>query len=244
MGARALFGEKYGDEVRVVSMGALPGSGKGTDGATYSIELCGGTHVGRLGEIGAFVALGDAAISAGVRRVEALTGQAALDHLRTQDRRMAELASFFKAAPDEVGERVRAMADERKALQAEVATLRREKASSGVEPIEINGLRAVLQVVEGVSGKDLGPMIDAQKRALGSGVVALIADTGGKPAVAIGVTSDLTGRVSAVDLVKVAVERLGGRGGGGRPELAQGGGADIAGAEAALAAVREALAGA
>jgi alanyl-tRNA synthetase len=244
LGAQALFGEKYGDEVRVVSMGTRPESGKGPDGRTYSIELCGGTHVARLGEIGAFVTLGEAAISAGVRRVEALTGQAALEHLRAQDRRMSELATLFKAAPEDVGDRVRAIMEERKALQAEIATLRREKAVATAEVQEINDLKAVLQVVEGVSGKDLGPMIDAQKRALGSGVVVLIADTGAKPAVAAGVTADLAGRLSAVDLVKVAVEKLGGSGGGGRPEMAQGGGADIAGADGALAAVRAAIAAA
>ncbi|WP_281825433.1 alanine--tRNA ligase [Jannaschia rubra] len=239
LGAQALFGEKYGDEVRVVSMGSLEGSGKGTDKRTYSIELCGGTHVGRTGEIGAFVTLGDQASSAGVRRIEALTGQAALDHLRAQDRRVSELANLFKAQPEEVGARVRALMEERRALQNEVAQLRRELSmGSGVEASEVNGIKAVLQVVSGVSGKDLGPMIDEQKAALGSAVIVFIADTGGKPAVAAGVTRDLTDRVSAVDLVKAAVDALGGRGGGGRPEMAQGGGADIAQADAALAAVR------
>ncbi|CTQ32947.1 alanine--tRNA ligase [Jannaschia rubra] len=239
LGAQALFGEKYGDEVRVVSMGSLEGSGKGTDKRTYSIELCGGTHVGRTGEIGAFVTLGDQASSAGVRRIEALTGQAALDHLRAQDQRVSELANLFKAQPEEVGARVRALMEERRALQNEVAQLRRELSmGSGVEASEVNGIKAVLQVVSGVSGKDLGPMIDEQKAALGSAVIVFIADTGGKPAVAAGVTRDLTDRVSAVDLVKAAVDALGGRGGGGRPEMAQGGGADIAQADAALAAVR------
>ncbi|PWJ19191.1 alanine--tRNA ligase [Jannaschia seohaensis] len=245
LGAQALFGEKYGDEVRVVSMGRAEGSGKGTDGATYSIELCGGTHVARTGEIGAFVALGDQASSAGVRRIEALTGQPAMDYLRAQDHRMAELANLFKAQPEEVGDRVRGLLEERRALQAEVARLRREAAmGSGSEVKEINGMKAVLKVVSGVSGKDLGPLIDQQKQSLGSGIVALIADTGAKPAVAVGVTKDLTDRVSAVDLVKAAVEALGGRGGGGRPEMAQGGGADIAQADAALAAVEAVIAGA
>ena len=243
LGAQALFGEKYGDEVRVVSMGTVPGSGKGTDGSTYSIELCGGTHVGDLGEIGAFVALGDSAISAGVRRVEALTGQAALDHLRAQDARVAELAGLFKIGADEVPGRVKALMEERKSLQAEVARLRREGAmAGGAEAREVGGVKLVAQTVEGVSGKDLGAMIDAQKDRLGSGVVVLIADTGAKPAVAAGVTRDLTDRVSAVDLVRVAVEALGGRGGGGRPEMAQGGGADIGRADAALKAVEAMLA--
>ncbi|MFO6463146.1 alanine--tRNA ligase [Jannaschia sp. KMU-145] len=245
LGAQALFGEKYGDEVRVVSMGRSDGSGKGSDGATYSIELCGGTHVGRTGEIGAFVTLGDQASSAGVRRIEALTGQAAMDHLRAQDARVSELANLFKVQADEVSDRVRALMDERKALQSEIAQLRRDAAiGAGAEAIEINGMQAVLQVVSGVSGKDLGAMIDAQKQTLGSGIAVLIADTGAKPAVAAGVTKDLVDRVSAVDLVRAAVEALGGRGGGGRPEMAQGGGADIAQADAALAAVRGVIEGA
>ncbi len=245
LGAQALFGEKYGDEVRVVSMGAKDGTGRGADKRTYSIELCGGTHVGRTGEIGAFVTLGDQASSAGVRRIEALTGQAAMDYLRAQDHRVAELANLFKSQPEEVGARVRALMDERRALQNEVAQLRREKAmGAGAEAQDINGMKAVLQVISGVSGKDLGPMIDAQKASLGSGVVVLIADTGAKPAVAAGVTKDLAGRVSAVDLVKAAVEALGGRGGGGRAEMAQGGGADIAQADAALDAARGVIAAA
>ena len=244
LGAQALFGEKYGDEVRVVSMGRKSGSGKGTDGETYSLELCGGTHVRHTGEIGAFVALGDQASSAGVRRIEALTGQPAMDHLRAQDHRVAELANLFKAQPEEVGDRVRALMDERRQLQQEVARLRREAAmGQGGDAEEIGGVKAVLQTVSGVSGKDLGPMIDQQKQALGTGVVVLIADTGAKPAVAAGVTRDLTDRLSAVDLVRAAVEALGGRGGGGRPEMAQGGGADIAQAGAALDAVRGVLAG-
>ena len=244
LGAQALFGEKYGEEVRVVSMGSEDGSGKGADGSTYSIELCGGTHVGRTGEIGAFVTLGDQASSAGVRRIEALTGQPAMDYLRAQDHRVAELANLFKAQPEEVGDRVRALIEERKVLQAEVAKLRRAVAMGGeAEALDINGIKVVLKVIQGVSGKDLGPMIDAQKAALGSGVIVFVADTGAKPAVAVGVTKDLADRVSAVDLVKVAVEALGGRGGGGRPEMAQGGGADIGQAEAALDAVRVVLGG-
>ncbi|MEM7491255.1 MAG: alanine--tRNA ligase, partial [Pseudomonadota bacterium] len=239
LGAQALFGEKYGDEVRVVSMGARDGSGKGSDGRTYSIELCGGTHVRRTGEIGTFVTLGDQASSAGVRRIEALTGQAALDHLRAQDRRIGELADLFKAQPDEIPDRVRAVLEERRRLQGEIAQMKRDAAmGGGAEASEIGGVKTVLQVVSGVSGKDLGPMIDAQKQAVGSGVIVLIADTGAKPAVAAGVTPDLTDRVSAVDLVTAAVEALGGRGGGGRPEMAQGGGADIDKAEAALDRVR------
>ena len=245
IGAQALFGEKYGDEVRVVSMGSLDGSGKGADGRTYSLELCGGTHVQRTGDIGAFVTLGESASSAGVRRFEALTGQAALDHLRGQDARLMAVAGLLKASAAEVVDRVQVLADERRALQAEVAGLRRELAmggrAGGPDVKEINGVRLIVQVLSGVSGKDLPPMIDEMKARLGSGAVVLIADTGGKPAVAAGVTADLTGRISAVTLVKAAAEALGGKGGGGRADMAQAGGADIALADAAIAAVHAAL---
>ena len=245
IGAQALFGEKYGDEVRVVSMGELPGSGKGTDGKTYSLELCGGTHVRRTGDIGAFVCLGDSASSAGVRRIEALTGQAALDHLRLQGERLAEIAATLKTPPAEAADRVRALADERRALQAEVAQLRRELAmggkSGGPEAKDINGVKLIAQVLQGVSGKDLPALIDELKTRLGSGAVLLIADTGAKPAVAAGVTADLTARISAVSLVKAAAEAMGGKGGGGRPDMAQAGGADIALAEAAIKAAEAVL---
>ena len=244
IGAQALFGEKYGDEVRVVSMGTLDGSGKGADGRTYSLELCGGTHVRRTGDIGAFVSLGESASSAGVRRFEALTGQAALDHLRGQDARLADVAASLKAAPADVGDRVRALVDERRALHNEVAQLRRELAmgaKGGPEIKEINGIKLIAQVMSGVTGKDLPGLIDEMKARLGSGAVVLIADTGAKPAVAAGVTADLTARISAVTLAKAAVAALGGKGGGGRPDLAQGGGADIALAGAALQAVEAAL---
>jgi alanyl-tRNA synthetase len=247
LGAQALFGEKYGDEVRVVSMGSEDGSGKGTDGRTYSIELCGGTHVGRLGEIGAFVVLGDSASSAGVRRVEALTGQAALDHLRAQDARLAEVANVLKAPVAEIVERVKALFDERRALQNEVAQLRRDLAmggkGGGPEAREINGIKLIAQVLSGVSGKDLPALIDEMKSRIGSGAVLLIADTGAKPAVAAGVTADLTARLSAVALVKAAAEAMGGKGGGGRPDMAQAGGADIAQAEAAIRAAEAVIGG-
>jgi alanyl-tRNA synthetase len=248
LGAQALFGEKYGDEVRVVSMGRLAGSGKGTDGATYSLELCGGTHVARTGDIGAFVLLGDSASSAGVRRVEALTGQAALDHLRAQDQRLSDVATALKAQPQDVADRVRALLDERKALQNEVAQLRREMAMGGgakneAESKEINGIRFVPQVVSGVTGKDLPALVDELKARIGSGAVLVVADTGGKAAVAAGVTADLTTRLSAVDLVKAAAEALGGKGGGGRPDMAQAGGATAENAEAAIRAA-EAVIGA
>jgi alanyl-tRNA synthetase len=250
IGAQALFGEKYGDEVRVVSMGAQPGSGKGRDGATYSIELCGGTHVRQTGDIGVFVALGDSASSAGVRRIEALTGQAAFDYLAAQDRRMADLSLEMNAQPGEVLERVRSLKEERKALANEVAQLRQQLALGGggqaaaPQAVEVGGVPFLAQTLQGVSGKDLAGLIDAHKDRMGSGAVLLIADAGGKAAVAAGVTDDLTGKVSAVDLVRAAVEKLGGKGGGGRPDFAQGGGKDVAAAPDAIAAAEAILKGA
>ncbi|PCD76935.1 alanine--tRNA ligase [Pseudothioclava arenosa] len=248
LGAQALFGEKYGDEVRVVSMGELLGSGKGADGKTYSLELCGGTHVKRTGDIGAFVALGDSASSAGVRRFEALTGQAALDHLNAQNARLQEVAATLKTSAAEVADRVKALADERKALANEVAQLRRELAmgggaSGGPEAIDINGLKFIAQVVSGVTGKDLPPLVDELKARIGSGAVLVVADTGGKAAVAAGVTADKTGVISAVDMVKAAAAALGGKGGGGRPDMAQAGGADPSKADEAVAAVKAVIAG-
>jgi alanyl-tRNA synthetase len=245
LGAQALFGEKYGDEVRVVSMGRKPGSGKGADGQTYSLELCGGTHVRQLGQIGTFVVLGDSASSAGVRRIEALTGQAALNHLRLQDAVLGQVAATLKAPAAEVADRVRSLMDERKALANEVAQLRRDLAmggSSANTSIEqVNGIAFQGQVMQGVTGKDLPALIDDMKQSMGSGAVLLIADTGGKAAVAAGVTADLTDRLSAVDLLRAAVAELGGKGGGGRADMAQGGGASIENAEAAIAAARAVL---
>ncbi|NBT32295.1 MAG: alanine--tRNA ligase, partial [Rhodobacteraceae bacterium] len=248
LGAQALFGEKYGDEVRVVSMGTKLGSGKGADGKTYSLELCGGTHVRQLGDIGAFVLLGDSASSAGVRRIEALTGQAALDHLKAQEAQLGAVAATLKTPVAEVVDRVKALMDERKALANEVAQLRRDLAMSGgakaEEPAkEINGISFKAQVLYGVTGKDLPALIDGIKGQIGSGAVLLIADADGKAAVAAGVTADLTGRLSAVDLLRAAVAELGGKGGGGRPDMAQGGAASAANADAAIKAAEAVIGG-
>jgi len=244
LGAQALFGEKYGDEVRVVSMGEALGSGKGLDGKTYSLELCGGTHVARLGEIGGFRIVSESASSAGVRRIEALTGPAVLEDLRRQSAILDALAKELGSAPEDFVAKVAKLKTDLKNAQAEVGQLRRDLAMGGtsaVEVQEINGVKLIAQVLQGVSGKDLPAMIDQYKAQLVSGAVVLIADTGAKPAVAAGVTADLTGRISAVTLAKAAVEALGGKGGGGRPDMAQGGGADIALADAALTAVKAAL---
>ena len=250
LGAQALFGEKYGDEVRVVSMGKQDGSGKGLDGRTYSLELCGGTHVKQTGDIGSFVVTADQASSAGVRRIEALTGQAAMAYLSAQAQRVDALAGELKTRPEDLVDRIKALLDERKALSNEVAQLRRELAMAGgagqgegPQAKEVGGVRFMAQVLQGVSGKDLPALIDEHKARLESGAVLLIADTGGKAAVAAGVTQDLTGWISAVDLVKAAVVELGGMGGGGRPDMAQGGGKDTANAEAAIAAAEALLAG-
>ena len=249
LGAQALFGEKYGDEVRVVSMGSQAGSGKGMDGQTYSLELCGGTHVRQTGDIGLFVALGDSASSSGVRRIEALTGPAALAYLTGQERRMQALTQEMNATADEVLERVRILKDERKRLENEVAQLRRQLAMAGgadqaAAAVEsVNGIAFHAQALGGVTARDLAGLIDDHKARLGSGAVLLIADTGGKAAIAAGVTDDLTGRLSAVELVRAAVAELGGQGGGGRADFAQGGGKDVANAPAAIAAAQAVLKG-
>ena len=246
LGAQALFGEKYGDEVRVVSMGVQPGSNKGADKQTYSLELCGGTHVKRTGDIGEFVLLGDSASSSGVRRIEALTGIGAQHYVAKMRGILADLQGELKTTPDELLDRVRADQHRIKELNNELAQLRRELAMAGSgaaapEVREINGVKFVAQVLSGVTGKDLPPLIDEHKSRLGSGAVLLIADTGGKVAVAAGVTRDLTDGLSAVDLVKAAVTALGGKGGGGRPDLAQGGAADAANADAAIAAAEQVM---
>ncbi|MGB2212312.1 MAG: alanine--tRNA ligase [Paracoccaceae bacterium] len=248
IGAQALFGEKYGDEVRVVSMGQAEDSGKGMDQTTYSLELCGGTHVAQTGEIGGFVILSDSASSAGVRRVEALTGAAASAHLAQQSAVVSGLASALKAPMPDLERRVAALLDERKTLANEVAQLRRELALAGgagqgdaPQAKEVNGVAFLGQVVSGVSGKDLPALIDSHKASIGSVAVLLIADLGGKVAVCAGVSSDLLDRISAVDMVKAAVPLLGGKGGGGRPDMAQGGGSDISNAAQAIDAVEALL---
>ena len=246
LGAQALFGEKYGDEVRVVSMGQAD-TGRGADGATYSIELCGGTHVRRTGDIGAFVLLGDSASSAGVRRIEALTGAGALRHLTARARQVEEIAALLKAQPDSALDRVRTLVEDRRSLVNEVAQLRRERAigsGAGEEaPRDIGGVAFLSRILSGVASRDLPALVDEHKARLGSGAVLLIADTGGRAAVAAGVTGDLVERVSAIDLVRAAVGPLGGTGGGGRPDLAQGGGRDPANADAAIAAAERVLQG-
>jgi len=250
MGARALFGEKYGDEVRVVSMGRRPEGEESATGALYSLELCGGTHVGVTGEIGMMVVTGESASASGIRRIEALTGEAAFDYLSRQDHTVAEAAMVLKSRPEEVVERTRALVEERRALQNEIAALKKQLAlagpaeGGGAAAKDVGGVRFVGQILSGVSGKDLRGLIDAHKERIGSGVVVLVADTGGKAAVAAGVTDDLTDRVSAVDLVTAAATKMGGKGGGGRPDMAQAGGPDPSKAAEALAAAEAVIEGA
>lgn len=240
-GAQALFGEKYGDEVRVVSMG--------TQGdKAYSMELCGGTHVASTGDIGLLVVTGESASSAGVRRIEALTGAPALAHLNAQDAALTEVAAVLKTRPDEAAARAQALLDERKALQAEIAELRKQVAlggggAAGVEAKDIGGVKLIAQALSGVSAKDLRGLVDEHKKSLGSGAVLLIADAGGKAAVAAGVTEDLLDRVSAVAMVQTAAVALGGKGGGGRPDMAQAGGPDASKAPEAIAAVETLIGG-
>lgn len=246
LGAQALFGEKYGDEVRVVSMGRLKNSGKGTNGDVYSLELCGGTHVDRTGDIGAFAVIAESASSAGVRRIEALIGQSALDYLRLQEERLSELATTLKIPAHELPQRIKTLVDERKTLQNEVAQLRREVTLGGhgnptYESKEINNIKYIAKVIKGVSGKDLPALIDEFKSKIGSGVVVLIADTGAKPAIAAGVSADMTAKISAVELVQAAAQSMGGKGGGGRVDLAQAGGVDISKADDAIVAVENIL---
>jgi alanyl-tRNA synthetase len=247
LGAQALFGEKYGEEVRVVSMGHLSGSGKGAGQDTYSLELCGGTHVRQTGDIGGFVLLSDGASSAGVRRIEALTGEGAENFIQHQMAAMTASANVLKVQPTEVADRAQQLLDERKALQNEVASLRRELALSGgaeakaVEPISIGGTAFLAQVLQGVTGRDLPALVDAHKAKMGSGVVLLIADADGKAAVAAGVTGDLTEQISAVDIVKTVVATLGGKGGGGRADMAQGGAKSTEDTDAAISAIKALL---
>jgi alanyl-tRNA synthetase len=248
-GALALFGEKYGDEVRVVSMGKRTGSGKASDKPHYSTELCGGTHVERTGDIGAFKIVSEGAVASGVRRIEALTGEAALGYLADQDQRVRALAGRLKTTPVDLVTRVESLVEERRKLEREVADLKRKLATGGGGAPEgdavkeIAGVKTVLRLLDGVPGKDLRGMADQMKQQLGSGIVVLVATDEGKAAIVAGVTEDLADRFNAVDLVKVGVAELGGKGGGGRPDMAQGGGPETAQAAQALAAVEQMIAG-
>ena len=240
-GAMALFGEKYGDEVRVLSMG------REVDG-DYSVELCGGTHVRALGDIQLFKIISESAVAAGVRRIEALTGEAAREWLSGRDAKLREAAATLKSSPEEVPGRIAVLVADRKRLEHELAEAKKQLAmsggaakSEGPAPEEVNGHKFLGQVVEGFDPKGLRAAVDEMKKRIGSGICVLIAVNEGRASVAVGVTDDLAGQVSAVDLVKAAVATLGGQGGGGRADMAQGGGPDGSRAKEALEAVRDAL---
>ncbi|MGG7579923.1 alanine--tRNA ligase [Rhizobium sp. Nf11,1] len=247
-GAMALFGEKYGDEVRVVSMGTGLHGAK-TD-KPYSVELCGGTHVSATGQIGLVRILGESAVGAGVRRIEAVTGETAREYLAEQDERVKTLAASLKVQPSEVLSRVEALIDERRKLERELADAKRKLAMGGGQGNsadavrEVAGVKFLGKAISGVDPKDLKGLADDGKTSIGSGVVALVGvSDDGKASAVVAVTSDLVQRYSAVDLVRIASAALGGKGGGGRPDMAQAGGPDGSKADDAIEAVALALAG-
>jgi len=246
-GARALFGEKYGDEVRVVTMGVETGGERA--GKAFSIELCGGTHVRRTGDIGLVSIVAESAVAAGVRRLEAKTADGARQHLNEEGKRLRELASLLKSPADDAAERLAALIEDRRKLERELTEARRKLAMGGGGGGAEDGMREVAGVklfarsVSGIEMKDLKSLADEAKTKVGSGVVAIVGVApDGKAGVVVGVTPDLTARFNAVDFVRIAAECLGGKGGGGRPDMAQAGGPDGAGADKALAAITEALA--
>jgi len=246
-GAMALFGEKYGDEVRVVSMGRnTHGAGK----PIYSLELCGGTHVFRTGDIGLIKVISESAVAAGVRRVEALAGPAARAYLEEQDRRVQAAAAALKAPASEIVSRIETLMDERRKLEKELAEAKKQLAmgggaKGGDEGIsDVNGVKLMARILKGVSPNDMKGLVDEGKARLGSGIVALIGiNDEGRAGLIVGVTADLTSRFNAVDLVKTGTAVLGGKGGGGRPDMAQSGGPDASKADEAIAAIRSAIGG-
>ncbi|SLJ90995.1 alanine--tRNA ligase [Novosphingobium mathurense] len=243
-GAMALFGEKYGDEVRVLSMGRSNG------GKTYSVELCGGTHVNATGDIGVFRIVSESAVSSGVRRIEALTGEGARQWLVAREEALKNAAGILRTTPEDVEARVAALLDERKKLERELAEAKKAlalggggAAAAGPADEEVSGVKFSGQVLEGLDPKELRGLLDQAKQRLGSGVAAIVAVNDGKASIAVAVTDDLKDKASAVDLVRKGVEALGGKGGGGRPDMAQGGGPDGSKGADAIAAVKAALAG-
>jgi alanyl-tRNA synthetase len=246
----ALFGEKYGDEVRVVSMG-LPTSDRPNKG--WSVELCGGTHVKRTGDIGLVKIVAEGASAAGVRRVEALTADGARAHLATQDERLREAAALLRVRPEDVVERLKALVEERKQLERQLAEAKKQLAlggggggkDAGPAIVEVAGRKLLKLSVSGVDMKDLKSMADDGRAKVGSGVVAIANNSAdGKLGIVVAVTPDLAGKVSAVDLVRAGSEAVGGKGGGGRPDMAQAGGPDGSKADDALKAIEAKLAAA
>jgi alanyl-tRNA synthetase len=244
-GALALFGEKYGEEVRVLSMGRLGAE----SGRAWSVELCGGTHVRATGDIGLFRIVSESAVASGVRRIEAMTGEGALRHLIAAEERLKGVAAVLRAPAEEAPARAAALAEQVRRLERELTEAKRALAMAGpgqapAGPEAVGAAGFIGQTLEGIEARDLRGLVDKAKARLGSGVVALVAVNDGRASVAVGVTPDLTATVSAVDLVRAAAAALGGQGGGGRPDMAQAGGPDGARAPDALAAVRAGLAAA
>jgi alanyl-tRNA synthetase len=252
-GARALFGEKYGDEVRVVSMGKTARQ-HGANALGWSVELCGGTHVRRTGDIGLISVIGESAVASGVRRIEALTGNHARKHANDTMALAKTAAAELRTTLDDMPARIAALMEERKKLERDLSDARKKlamgggassggAAANGVR--EVGGAKLLARAIEGVETKDLKSLVDDGKKQIGSGVVAIVGVTeDGKAGIVVGVTADLTARFNAVELVRKGSEALGGKGGGGRPDMAQAGGPDGAKADAALAAIEKAMAGA
>jgi alanyl-tRNA synthetase len=245
-GALALFGEKYGDEVRVLSMGEEMGGEE--EGETYSTELCGGTHVRRTGDIGFFKIVSEQALASGVRRIEALTGEDAVKFIEGEEKLLDEAAATLKVAPAELPARIQSLVDDKRRLERELTELRQKLAAGGgagaAAPAakDVGGVKFAARLLDGVPARELKAMVDALKKQVGSGVVAIAAEAEGKASLVVGVTDDLTARLSAVDFVRVGAEKLGGKGGGGRPDMAQAGGPDVSARQAALDAIEAALA--
>jgi alanyl-tRNA synthetase len=242
-GARALFGEKYGDEVRVVAMGDGSGNAMG-----WSVELCGGTHVRRTGDIGIISVVGDSGVASGVRRIEALTGKTARANANDFARLAKATASELRVPVEDVPNRIAALLDERKRLERDLSDAKKKLAMGGGKSDGADGIRNVGNVklmaraVEGIDLKDLRSLADEGKKQVGSGIVAIVGVAGdGKAGIVVGVTEDLVKRCNAVDLVRKGAEVLGGKGGGGRPDMAQAGGPDGSKADAALAAIEAAI---
>jgi alanyl-tRNA synthetase len=252
-GARALFGEKYGDEVRVVVMGKSARE-HGSNALGWSVELCGGTHVKRTGDIGLISVTGESAVASGVRRIEALTGRQARQSANAAIATAKQAAAELRTSVDDMPARIAALMDERKKLERELAEARKKlamggggaagAADGGGDVREVGGVKLMARAVEGVEIKDLKSLVDQGKKQIGSGVIALVATSDdGKGSIVVGVTSDLVARFSAVDLVRKASEVLGGKGGGGKPDMAQAGGPDGSKAQAALDAIAAAIGG-
>jgi alanyl-tRNA synthetase len=246
-GALALFGEKYGDEVRVVSMGRVPAGGDG-EGRPYSVELCGGTHVRRTGDIGLFKIVGESSVASGVRRIEALTGDAAEAYLAGEEELLRQSAAALRTSPAELPGRLARLLDEHRRLERELAEARRMLASgagtrggAAAAGKKIGDVVFDGRLVEDVPGRELRSLADDLKKRIGSGIVAVVSRAEGKAAIVVGVTPDLTDRFDAVVLARLGAEVLGGKGGGGRADMAQAGGPEAEHAEAALAAVEQAL---